>query len=79
MIPQVVDMKCHKSNFKRDNVPLKYEILNIWNQKSIVDEKTIEPDRYYPSWLEDDITEIVKLVVKLKGRIIYEDAEAQVQ
>lgn len=43
--PQAVDMIQHKADFKGDDAPFKYEILHIWNQKTIVGENNIDPDR----------------------------------
>lgn len=39
-------MTWYKADFKEDEVPLKYEILHIMNQKTIVGEDIKEPDRY---------------------------------
>lgn len=39
----------------------------------------VEHMYYYLLWIEDDIIRDVKLGIKLKGRIIDEEAEAQVK
>lgn len=77
VIPQVADSTRHKQYFKGHEVPLKYKILYICNQKTIIGEDTIKPERYqarhmyyYHSWLEDDIAGFFKPDIKLKGRII---------
>lgn len=45
-----------------------------------------DPDRYqdghmyyYPLWLKDDIAGIIKPGIKLKGKIIHKEAEAEVK